>query len=192
MKILAILSCALAVTASSLFADSPAPPVPYVAVAPRGAAYFKMIPRPGGKWEDGFGIAYRLRQDGSDEELWRTDGWYSFEVFLSYDGDYLVAMGPWNAGHEPGKEDMAVAFYRRGKLLRQYSTADLVKDKSKVRASVSHYMWLARDVGRFPEAKKDTEAELRIFCDNTFRLKTCDGIVYEFDMTTGEIKKKKA
>jgi hypothetical protein len=190
MKTLAILSCALAMTASSLLADSPAPQVPYVAVAPRGAAYFKMIPREA-KWGDGFGIAYRLRRDGSDEELWRTDGWYSFEVFLSYDGDYLVAMGPWSIGHEPSKEDLAVAFYRRGKLLRQYSTADLVKDKSKVRASVSHYMWLARDIERFPETKKDPESELSVSWDNTFRLKTCDGIVYEFDMTTGEIKKKK-
>jgi hypothetical protein len=191
MKTLAILSFALAVTASSLWADSPAPPVPYVAVAQRGTAYFKMIPREG-KWGDGSGIAYRLRRDGSDEELWRTEGWYSFEVFLSYDGDYLVAMGPWSIGHEPSKEDLAVAFYRKGKLLRQYSTADLVKDKSKVSASVSHYMWLARDVERFPDSKEDPEAELRVSWDNTFRLKTCDGIVYEFDMTTGEIKKKKA
>jgi hypothetical protein len=66
-----------------------------------------------------------------------------------------------------------------------------VKDKSKVRASVSHYMWLARDIERFPETKKDPESELSVSWDNTFRLKTCDGIVYEFDMTTGEIKKKK-
>ena len=104
---------------------------------------------------------------------------------------YLVAMGPWNEGTEPKKEDMAVAFYREGKLLKQYSTADLVKDKSKVLASISHYRWLARDVDRMAEGKRDPDAELRIIGVNTFRLKTCDAITYEFDLTTGEIKKKK-
>lgn len=160
MKSLTLLACLLAVTVDPLWADSPAMPFPYVAAGMGGTTYFKMIPRTDGKWGEGIGIAYRLRRDGSDEELWRTDGWYSFEVFLSYDGEYLVAMGPWNMGSEPSKEDLAVAFYHKGKLLRQYSTADLVKDKSKVPASVSHYMWLARDIERFPEAKKDPESEL--------------------------------
>jgi hypothetical protein len=155
--------------------------------------YFKMVPRLSIRWDppDGVGTAYRVRADGSDEILWRTEGWYSFEVFISRDGMYLVAMGPWNEGTEPKKEDMAVAFYREGKLLKQYSTADLVKDKSKVLASISHYRWLARDVDRMAEGKRDPDAELRIIGVNTFRLKTCDAITYEFDLTTGEIKKKK-
>lgn len=191
MKKLAIFYCAFAAVVTSLFADSPAQPSPYVAIASHGAIYFKMIPRHEGEWGDGFGIAYRLRPDGSDEELWRTDGWYSFEVFLSDDGEYLVAMGPWSIGQEPSKEDLAVAFYHRGKLLRQYSTADLVKDKSKVLASVSHYKWLARDIERYTDAKKDPESELRISWDNVFHLKTCDEIVYEFDVTTGKIKKRR-
>ena len=88
--------------------------------------------------ENGLGIAYRVRQDGTDEELWRTEGWYSFEVYLSFDGNYLVAMGPWSEGREPKKEDLAVAFYAKGKLLKQYSTTDLVRDKRKVVQSVSH------------------------------------------------------
>lgn len=192
MKALAILSCAFAVTTSSLWADQPAPQVPYVSAAPRGEAYFKMVPSPDGKWGDGYGIAYRLRKDGSDEELWRTKGWYSFEVFLSPDGEYLVAMGPWNVGRAPSPGDLAVAFYRRGKLLQQYSTADLVKDGGKVLQSASHYMWLARDLERYAKAEKDPESELRIVWKNIFRLKTCDGILYDFDITTGEIKKKKA
>ena len=72
-----------------------------------------MFPRPGaGNWSDGFGIAYRIRDNGSDVELWRTAGWYSTEVFLSNDGDYLAVIGPWNGGSEPKKKDFAVAFYR--------------------------------------------------------------------------------
>lgn len=190
MKTLLIISCVFAAAVSSLWADMPAPQVPYVTAAPGGEAYFKMIPSPDGKWGDGFGIAYRLREDGSDVELWRTKGWYSHEVFLSADGEYLVVMGPWNLGHAPSQEDRAVAFYRRGALLQQYSTADLVKDGSKVFATASHYRWLARDLERYAKAEKDPESELRIIWKNTFRLKTCDGILYDFDITTGEIKKK--
>jgi hypothetical protein len=191
MRTFPILWCVFATAVCSLWADMPAPQIPYVTAAPGGEAYFKMIPSPDGKWGDGFGIAYRLREDGTDVELWRTKGWYSHEVFLSVDGEYLVVMGPWNRGHSPNPEDLAVAFYRRGTLLRQYSTAQLVKDGSKVFTTASHYRWLARDLERYTKVKKDPESELRIIWKNTFRLKTCDGILYDFDITTGEIIKKK-
>ncbi len=190
-----LLLAVLITTRAAALADSPGRPYPFITVSLRGDCYFKMVPRSTGEradiWRrpDGVGIAYRLRPDGSEEELWRTQGWYSFEVFLSPDGKHLVAMGPWNVGSEPKKGDLAVAFYAYGKLLKAYSTADLVKDKSKVLASVSHYMWLARDLERNPDVKKDPAAELRVPWFNTFNLKTCDGITYEFDMTTGAIQR---
>jgi hypothetical protein len=163
----------------------------YIVTAGHGNVYFRMFPRSRpGNHSDGFGIAYRIRDNGSDVELWRTQGWYSTEVFLSNDGDFLVAIGPWNGGHEPRKEDLALAFYREGKLIKQHSTADLVKDKSKVSKSLSHYTWLARDAELMKSYnERDSEAELRVLPNNTFRLKTCDGLVYLFDMTTGEINK---
>ena len=96
-------------------------------------------------------------------------------------------MRPRNGGSEPKKQDLAVAFYRQGKLIKQYSTADLVKDKSKVRKSLSHYMWLARDAELMKSySERDPEAELRVFPNNTFRLKTCDGLVYFFVRQSGE------
>ncbi len=152
-----------------------------------------MFPRPHpDNWSDGYGTAYRIRNNGSDLLLWRTKGWYSSEVYLSHDGLSLVAMGLWNGGSEPRKEDLAVAFYTEGKLIKQYSTADLVKDKSKVMKSLSHYSWLARDVELLKrDNERDPEAELRVFPNNTFRLKTCDGLVYFFDMATGEMLEKK-
>lgn len=190
MKILGCLIAGIICTVSPLFADSPAPPFPYITTTSPGYTYFRMVPRldsePG--HPTGFGIAYQVGLNGVDEELWRTEGWYSFEVFLSSDGDYLAAMGPWNMGREPKKEDLAVSFYRKGKLLKRYSVDDLVKDKTKVLPSVSHYMWLARDTERLSD-KKSSDTELRLSRDNIFHLKTCDGIIYEFDMTTGGIKK---
>lgn len=179
----------LATVASPLLADSPAAPFAYVTTALSRTVYFKMVPSQE-RWGEGTGFAYRVNHDGSEQELWRCSGWYSFEVFLSADGDCLAAMGPWNIGSEPKPGDLAIAFYYQGKLLKRYSTAELVKDRKKVLTSVSHYRWLARDRRVFGEPKEDPDAELRVSWDNTFRLKTCDGIVYEFDMTTGAIKKQ--
>jgi hypothetical protein len=180
-----------------MLADVPAAPFAYVATSPSGKFYFEMVPP---QWENGalknngFGVACRLLRDGSNKEMWRTDNWYSFEVFLSEDGNYLVRMEPSILGHEPSKDDLAIAFYKNGSLLKQYSTADLVKDKTKVVATVSYYRWQASDVEREKKIAsganiKDELAEPRLlWMDNTFRLKTCDDIVYVFDIATGNIK----
>jgi hypothetical protein len=146
MKYFFLLITILGIAVTDVDADSPRRPLPYVVTAGDGIVYFRMFPRPRqGNHSDGFGIAYRIRDDGGDVVLWRTQGWYSTEVFLSHDGYSLVAMGPWNGGSQPTKEDLALAFYRQGKLIKQYSTADLVKDNSKVTRSLSHYTRLARD-----------------------------------------------
>ena len=114
-----------------------------VTVSESGRCIFKLLPP---QWDaDGkvtrkpFGIAYELGDSGIFRELWRVEGWYAFRTFLSNDGRYLVRMGDWSFGSEPSKEDMAVAFYDGGKLLAEFSTSDLVKDKTKVLATVSHY-----------------------------------------------------
>src|SRR2546423_15301375 len=118
-------------------ADSPAPPRAYVTASRLGRYFFKMIPekwhREGDKYfvdRAAFGVAYEVDPEGEFKEIWRTSGWYCFEAFLSEDGKYLVRMGPWNGGREPAKGDLAVAFYENGKLLKEYSTADLVDDTS--------------------------------------------------------------
>ena len=193
MKYLLLLITILGIATQDLYADSPRTPFPYLVTAGDGTVYFRMFPRPrSGNHSDGFGVAYRVRDEGSDQVLWRTQGWYSTEVFLSHDGHFLVAMGPWNSGSRPKKEDLALSFYSDGKLVKQYSTADLVKDPSKVRRSRSHYTWLARDSELLkPNSEKDPEAELRVFPKHIFRLKTCDGLVYFFDMTTGSIVERK-
>ena len=173
-------------------ADQPEFPYAYVASSPGGRFYFRMVPTVEGSVDrsDGFGIAYRVGNDESDEILWRTEGWYSFEVFLSFDGRCLVAMGPWNGGSRPSNDHLALAFYRDGKLLREYSTADLVEDGSKVTTSASHYTWLARDAW-VPPSDPDPNHEPRFVRPVIFELTTVDGIVYRFDATSGAIVEKK-
>lgn len=172
--------------ALALWADSVARPFPYVATNDFGTVYFRMNPDRSEPWNQskGSGVAYRVSAR-KDEVLWRTKGWYSYQVFLDAGGRYLAAMGPWNVGSEPKKSDLAVAFYCDGKLLKSYSPAELVEDRSKLLVTVSHYMWLAREVG-----DGDEQAELSVIDGELFRLKTCDGIVYWFDMATGEIRRK--
>lgn len=172
---------------SSALADSPAPPMPYVTASLWGHYSFHMIPKFADRHHGdlGYGIAYQLQPTGELKELWRTEGWYSFQVFLSHDGHHLVRMGPWNVGSWPEADDLAVAFYADGKLLKSYSTADLVKDHSKVRVSTSHYTWQAGRPG-LGEAPAE-EPYPFLDWDNRFHLKTIDGIVYIFDLTTGAI-----
>lgn len=146
-----------------------------------------MTPAKAKPWDttQAHGIAYEITASGKLKELWRTSGWYSFQVFLSHDGRHLVRMGPWSVGSEPAHDDLAVAFYQDGKLLKSYSTAELVKDHSKVQRSVSHYTWLADSDSRAADA---TLHELKLGWDNVFTLSTIDGINYRFNATTGGIE----
>lgn len=172
-------------------ADSPADPRPQVTPSNSGSCFFSILP-PHYKDVGGpmlkvtrqpFGAAYELRDDGTLTKLWSVKGWYAFRVFLSDDGRYLVRMGDWPMGDKPSKDDLAVAFYDRGKLLKQYSTADLVKDHTKVRASVSHYRWLY-----IPKPEETDEILSYDNYEQKFHLKTIDGIRYIFDARTGNIQ----
>jgi hypothetical protein len=167
--------------AISARADSPAEPVPHVTTSPQGGYIFCMVPKheyPPYK-ELSYGIAYQLLSSGELAELWRTKDWYSFKVFLADDGRHLVRMGPWNVGHDPEPDHLAVAFYRDGQLIKQYSTAELVKDHSRIQISASHYQWLA---GRDEKAEPPS-----LDWKSRFSLSTVDGIEYLFDVTTGAI-----
>ena len=135
-----------------------------------------------------YGVAYKVDSSGKLNELYKTEGWYSFKIFISYDGQYLVRMGPWNTGSQPEDDHLAVAFYQNGKLLKEYSTLDLVKDTSKVIPTVSHYFWMAPD----PTDRGISEAErhkfrLSLGLRNRFVIYTIDGWRYLFDITTGDI-----
>ena len=179
----------LGLTASRLaFADSESPAGPVVYTSASGPCFFAVTPK-----DDGMGIAYKLEADGSFRKLWRIKGWYSSRAYLSIDGRYLVRLDLSPVGHEPSSEHPAVAFYDRGKLLARYSTADLVKDKSKVWATTSHYLWLANQNWFDPARDKkppEPEPELRDD-DRRFALKTADGIIYQFDLTSGKIIRAK-
>jgi hypothetical protein len=185
-------------TAGNLRADTPVAPFAFVAPSWSGMYYFEMIPpqwnaAKDGLLDNGHGVAYQLLRDGSRKELWRTAGWYSGRVFLAEGGVFLVRLEPVIDGHHVSQGDLALAFYKNGVLMKQYSTADLVRNPEKVVSTVSHYYWLASDVQRVRSEGTggkdlDADAEPRLLLNSTFRIKTCDGLVHVFDVTSGNLK----
>lgn len=180
MRKKALLFAALMALALPVAADSPAMPTPCVTA--NGDMYFTMLPSQSGtgslydgSW-NGSGVAYHLRGDGTSVELWRTEGWYAFATHLSHDGHYLVREGDWAFGIEPDTSNLAVAFYRDGKLLKRYSTAELISDKNSVDRSFSHYIWRSYE-GGYPY----------LDYDNRFYLRTIEDVFFVFDTTTGEL-----
>lgn len=193
MKITLNVAFMVGLAISSVQADKPLPDERYVKTSQGGKSVFTMVPAKrelrDKKWviaRDSFGICYRLTEEGKFVEVWSVSGWFSPEIYLSDDGKHLIRVGPWSKGHEPEAGDLAVAFYQNGKLLKSYSTADLVRRPGAVLASVSHYDWLARarDAER---GESNPDSKLRLVGDRVFHLKTCDQIKYQFDVTTGKI-----
>lgn len=173
-------------------ADSEIAPFPKVDKPYDGACYIKQIPAKLSYItnssheviktvvaEEAFVKAYRILPDGKDEFLWSSVGWYANKVFLTSDCQYLVRMGDWARGSEPSSEDLAVAFYKNGELLRSYSTLDVIENKKSVDVSIGHYLWQSRD-STYPRLVIPT---------GTFYLKTIEEKELEFNYKTGRVKK---
>ena len=85
------------------------------------------------------------RNDGSESPIW-TANWYARWVFVHPDGKHLVRIGRWpslkfdNEGHRL-YDELALAFYRNGTELEQYTVQDLVANPDLLPISVSHYEW---------------------------------------------------
>jgi hypothetical protein len=183
-------------TAPFAVADQPAPEFRHVTTSQGADCFFKMIPE---KWryennrpvkeKDAWGVAYELGEDGEFVELWRAEGWYASEVFLSDDGRYLVRLGVWPETNEEFT-DVAVAFYDRGKLLKSYDVRDLIKRPHLIEHSVSHYRWrpekqtvpngITRDPTEWYFGNDYRQGEY-------FHLVMIDKTAYRFDLTTGNI-----
>lgn len=163
-------------------ADSPADPFPWVTLSERGDYLFKMVPA---KWHQNgddfvidrkpFGVAYKITDAGEFAEMWRTEGWYTFEAKLSEDGQYLVRFGPWASDQEK-HTDLAIAFYHQGKLIKQYQVRELITNPELLEESVSHYRWVPT-----------IQTKPNGFYGGTFHLVLVDKTSYSFDYETGEI-----
>jgi len=158
-------------------ADSESMPSAYVVASKGGRFYLKMTPsgkRSYARPYAGKGVVYQVRPKGRDKLLWSMRGWYAFQTFLSHDGNYVVRIGDWPRGRKPSSKHLAIAFYKRGKLLARYSTKQLIRDTSKVSASISHYFFKKSVRGFLPYSHR-------------FEITMVDGVTYQFDARTGKI-----
>lgn len=105
----------------------------------------------------------------SDHPLWTVSD-YSYRVFLSSDGRYLVHTGPW--AHSDSDE--AVEFFDQGKLVRRYSVGELFWTSLLFPHTVSHFNYFKGE--SYDDARKEY----------TLTSVNADKIV--FDVETGKIK----
>jgi hypothetical protein len=175
------LACALSIVVlealcvSPALADDEASNAANVAAGPYGRCYAKSMPEhiydpEGIPRQQGRTEIYRV-QDSQDILLEAYD-WFSQQLFvLCGPGPEttVVRIGPWHLGHNPRTDDLALAFYRGGQMLKRYTTLDIAGDIAdgeleqngglsnykNVSASVSHYTVLNSD----PELIRITTAD---------------------------------
>src|SRR5687767_10766941 len=115
------LLCCVALVAAPAGADQEAPSGPRVTASKHGDRYAKSVPDD--RWgTKGRTRVYRVERDA--DTLEHEFDWYAGTIHLRHinGGTSVVRFGPWTRGYEAKKDDLALAFYLDGKLLRSYST----------------------------------------------------------------------
>ncbi len=111
-----------------------------------------------------------------------TYDWYEYNIYLNQRD--LVRVGTWGKGENPNENDLAIGFYREGKMLKEYSTIEIVdlayKNKKNVEIMNSHYQVIQYSMG-FQSINSS---------DYSFDVKTHEGTTLSFDPTTGDLIKK--
>ena len=169
-----ILFVAVVATAAVALADSERMPEPLVFSSPSGSYYFRMEPSPDFDRTKSRGHLYRVSR-GTDELVYESNGWYSFTVLVSEDGQYLARTGPWPRFNSPPQETPAVVFYKQGAPVKTYYVADLVDDLSNLHRSISHYSW----GGNLKWGQNSWGGEIQV--------KTVEDRIIKFDIRTAEI-----
>lgn len=139
-----LLLLAGAFIAHDVRADEELANAPIVAAGWHGECYAKSVPDA----YDGEAGRTTIYTIGRDKDVPAASyPWYARNLHLWCGGPNLwpwkettvVRVGTWPRGRLANKRELAVAFYRGGKLLRRYSTLDIAGKPGAVRVSVSHH-----------------------------------------------------
>lgn len=168
----------------SAFADSPAPPSSYKIISSNNNFVFVMIApitleqdlRP---WKEAkqkeildvrsmYPQSGMYRNDNTNEMLWSVD-WFAYGVEIANDGIHLVRHGPWASSIE----NDAITFYENGKVINSYKINQLVKNKRKLKYTVSHFFWEKENLFDREQLK--------------YYIETMDSRHYIFDIRSGKI-----
>ncbi len=179
----------LLLNAWRLHADSEAGNWPFVVAATtdgttaHGGYYARCIPTKS-FGTNGVTTVYRVEKE-QDVPV-HTYDWYSAHIYMSGANRKvsIIRFGPWNMGHQAGPNDLALALYYDGQLLKSYSTLDIVGRHGNVETSVSHYRWYKRIIGYGHYALPPSAQTIY-----GFGIETLDGRNLCFNVTTGELLK---
>lgn len=186
MKRIRLAIALILIASASAFADDEASNVPILRTDQWGRCYAKSVPA------ELYGMKGTTRiysvQSGEDQLLHAFD-WYANQIYLHCNvghpteqvGVSVVRLGPWARGQQATVDHLALAFYYRGKLVKQYSTLDIAGAPDNVSRSISHY-----SVIQLVEGYRQQQSNFA-----TFEILTTGGRLLAFDPTTGAILSSK-
>jgi hypothetical protein len=169
-----IMLAGLAGLAQSALADEERANRPHVVADVHGQCYAKSVPDKSSGQEGSTGI---LAVEEAGDRLVHTLPWYSSQIHIQcqvvpgYAAISVVRMGPWAQGYQARAQDLALAFYHDGRLVRQYSTLEIAGRADNVSRSSSHYTvirrqgWSQQPAGSLPSFEVETEDKRRLTFD---------------------------
>jgi hypothetical protein len=162
-------------SATQIAADSFMSPEPFEIISNDGLMVFKWHPGSQENWWQGTakGEVYRNGELVYTVENLLIMGESKLNFFFSKDFQHFM--------YKPTTGDeFALQFYSNGELKKTYYINDLVSDMDRVSYSVTMAMWLRS----FPDTRSAFD---HIIERDILRIMTVEGIIYEFDLTTGAI-----
>ena len=182
-------------------ADDEASNYAHVVARPYGRCYAKSVPRhiydpDDAPRQQGRTWVYLVTK--TEDRLVQEYNWFSQTLFVRCRAGAdpsVVRVGPWQRGHNPRADHLAIAFYRGGTLIRNYSTMDIAGDErapegsisndKNVSASVSHYTVFASG----PQLTRVTGNTGAVFTEEwVVTATTVDGRKLVFDLATGVLQ----
>ena len=170
-SLLIFLSTLQVVTASFL------PPEPFEIWSPDGTYVFRWNPDPD-EVHHAYAGLYRNGELIYFIANLPSTGITEFNFFLSQDFMHFIflqTIGP-----------VALDFYSYGQLVKTHYIADLVMDMERVQLTSVGYFWF-RSFEDIRAAEGRRPAIEHVVEDDILQIITVDRIIYEFDLTTGEI-----
>jgi hypothetical protein len=146
------------------------------AVASADGQYFMLVTPVDLKRRSWIWTVYKMQDLGAFKEAWTSDGAYCTHILLGNDGASVVCVESRPSGHTP-KDDIVVAVFNKGKMVKSYRPSDLVQNLDSIRYSTSHYRWLAEDF------RPRLEEPL-------LKLETVEGDTYVVDIRSGELQRQ--
>ena len=201
IEFIGVIVLILTLAASAAQADNEASNVAHVAASPDGRCYAKSLPdhvydpEPGPR-QQGRTLLYRVGD--LEDTLVREFDWFSQRLFIKCapsDDILVVRLGPWQRGHDPRGDHLAIAFYKGGELVKQYSTLDIAGDERAALGSISTYQNVSASSSHYTVFAVEPELVKRTTVDGfrfeelwTIEATTVDGRRLTFDLETGELQ----